>query len=107
MVNIALPVLDRDHPPRGEAAAVADAVHLVDDRRFRIARQQEIGVQRMRQPLGGLDRAVRRDQRLAHHLPAIDALPAILRAASTEKILFELLQVENFSSLSTADMRAP
>ena len=49
----------------------------------------------MRVPVLRLDRPVRSDQRLAHDLPAIDALPAVLRAASTEKILFELLQVEN------------
>src|SRR6516164_308759 len=44
-----LSVLDRDHAPRGEALAVADAVDLVDDRHLGVAGEQEIGVQRVRQ----------------------------------------------------------
>ena len=45
MAKIALPVLDRHHAAGGEAAAVADAVDLVDDRHLGIAAEQEIGVQ--------------------------------------------------------------
>ena len=41
-------VLARGDAPRGEALAVAHAVDVVDDRHLGIARQQEIGVQRMR-----------------------------------------------------------
>ena len=40
-------VLDRHRPPRREAAPVAHALHLVDERDRGIARQQEIGVHRM------------------------------------------------------------
>ena len=49
----------------------------------------------MRQPVLGFDRAVSRNQRLPHDLAAINALPAILRAASAEEIVFELFEVEN------------
>ena len=79
-----LPVLDRDHAPRGEALAVADAIHLVDDRHLRIAADQEVGVHRMRR--AALDGAARRDQRLPDHLAAEHALPAILRRAAAKQI---------------------
>ena len=73
-----LAVLDRHHAPGREAAAVANAVDLVDDGHRGIAGAQEIGVQRMRQ--AAVHRAMGRDQRLADHLAAEHALPADLRA---------------------------
>ena len=93
MEKIALAVLDRDHAPRGEALAVADAVDVVDDRHLRIAGQQEIGVQRMRRP--ALDGAGGGDQRLADHLAAEHALPADLRAAAAEQVHLELFEIED------------
>ena len=73
-----LPVLDRHHAAGGKAAAVADAVDIVDDRHRGIAGAQEIAVQGM----GGaaIDRAAGRDQRLTDHLPTEHALPAGLGA---------------------------
>ena len=44
-------VLDRHHPAGREAPAVADAVDLVEDRHGRIAGAQEVGVQRVHQPV--------------------------------------------------------
>ena len=47
--------------------------------------------------MGGaaLDGARRGNQRLADHLSAEDALPADLRAASAEEVVFERLEVEH------------
>jgi hypothetical protein len=90
-------VLDRHHAPRGKAAAVADAVDLVDDRHLGIAAEQKIRVQRMRRARRDvLDGAAGGDQRLADHLAAEHALPAVLRRAAAEQIELERLQVENF-----------
>ena len=89
-------VLDRHHPPRGEALAVADAVDLVDDRHLGIAAEQEIGVQRMRRPLRHvLDGAAGGDQRLADDLAAEHALPARLRRAAAEQVHLERLEIED------------
>src|SRR6516164_4432102 len=79
-----LPVLDRDHAPRGEALAVADAVDLVDDRHLGVAGEQEIGVQRVRRPARHVDGAAGGNKRLPDHLPAEHALPADLRRAAAE-----------------------
>ena len=100
-------MLDRDDAPRGEALAVADAVDLVDDRNLRIAAEQEIGVQRMRQRV--LDGAGGGDQRLADHLAAEHALPADLRARAAEQIDLELFEIEDArAGLGAAeDMETP
>src|SRR5205814_4912503 len=84
-----LAVLDRDHAPRGEALAIADAVDFVDDRHLGIAADQEIAVQRVRR--AAVHSAAGRDQRLTDHLPAEHALPAILWATAAKKIHFKLL----------------
>src|SRR5262249_53571809 len=86
------PVLDRDHPPRGEARAVADPVDVVQDRHLGIARPQEVGVERVRDP--PLDRAPCRHPRLPDHLPAEPPLPALPRAPSAEEVHLDLLQIE-------------
>ena len=88
-----LAVLDGDHPAGREAAAVADAVDLVDDGDCGIAGAQEIGMERMGQP--PLDGTARRDQRLADHLPAEYALPADLRAQAPVEVLLERLEIED------------
>ena len=64
-----LAVLDRGDAAYGEAAAVARAVDLVDDRRGDIAGAQEIGVQRMRAPRCQ-HRGLRGRERLTEHLSA-------------------------------------
>jgi hypothetical protein len=92
-------VLDGDDAARGEALAVADAIDLVDDRHFRVARQQEVGVQRMRRTLGDVERAAGGDQRLADHLAAEHALPRHLRRAPAEQVHLELLEIEDFQDV--------
>ena len=93
-----LAVLDGDDAPRGERAAVANAVDLVDDRHLGVARTHEIAVQRMHVAVG-LDRALRGDQRLGDHLPAEHALPVELGAAAAIEVVLELLEVENGKKL--------
>src|SRR5262245_28325792 len=89
-----LAVLCRDDATRREAAAVADPIHLVEDRPVPIAGPQEVGVQRMQATRFGTDRAVRSRNRLREHLTAEDVL-RVLRVATTKQIFFERLDVEH------------
>ena len=70
-----------------------NAVDLVDDRHGRVAAQHEVAMQRMDVAVG-LDGALRRHQRLADDLAAEHPLPARLRAAATEQVVFQRLEVE-------------
>ena len=90
--------LNRDHPARREALAVADAIDLVEDRHPRIAGAQEIGVQGVHQAIGG-DRAPGRDERLTRDLATEDADPALLRASAPEDVHVEFLEVEDLDQL--------
>ena len=72
-------------------AAVAKAIHLVDDRDLHIAGSQEVGVEGVHRSLHGLPR---RDEGLAGDLAAEDALPVLVRADAPEQVDFELLQIE-------------
>ncbi len=87
-------VLDRRHAPCREAAAVAHALDVVDDGVGGVAAEQKVGVQRM-DGARRVDRAHGGDQRLAEHLPAVDALPAVSRAHAAIEVLLELLEIEN------------
>ena len=93
-----LAVLDGDHPAGGEAAAVANPVDLVDDWQLGVAGPHEIAMQRMHVPVG-LHRALRGDERLGDGLAAEHALPVHLGTATTVKVVFQLLQVENGEKL--------
>src|SRR5690242_16119783 len=89
-------MLDCDDAARREAAAVTDAVNLVDDRHFWVAADQKIGVQGMWWPRRDvIDSAARRHQRLTKHLAAKHALPAGLRGAAAKQIHFQRLEVED------------
>jgi hypothetical protein len=92
-----LPVLDRRHPPRRETAAVAQPPDLVDDRHGRIARQDEIGVQRMRQAV--LHRPTGGDHRLADHLSAEHARPSAFRADAAEQVHLDRLEVQELQQV--------
>ena len=87
-----LAVLDRYDAAAGEAAAVAAAIHLVDDRRVEIAAAQEVRVQRVHE--APLDRAAGRHQRLAEHLSAEHLRAADVAALAAEQVLLEPLEVE-------------
>src|SRR6186997_3077092 len=54
-------MLTRGDATRREAFAVTDAVDVIDYRNFWIARQEEVGVHRVRRP-AGIDGAYRRDE---------------------------------------------
>ncbi len=71
-------VLDRHDTAGREAAAVADAIDLVQDRQGRVARAQEVGVERMHQAGVLVDRAGRSDERLPGHLAAEHALAVLV-----------------------------
>src|SRR6476660_9499266 len=92
-----LAMLDRNHAAGGKAAAIADAVDIVDDRHRRIPGPEEIGVERMSVTV--LDGATGGDQRLADHLAAEDTLPAHLRAHAAKQVLLERLDVEDRKKL--------
>ena len=93
-----LAALDRHDAAGGEAAALADAVDLVEDRHRGVAAEQEVGVQRVRRPARRYG-AARRHQRLRHHLPAEDPGPAHPRAHAPEQVLLQALQVEDVEKL--------
>ena len=80
-----LAMLDRKHAPRIETRTIAQTVDLIEDRHGRIARQHEIGMQRMRETIA-VDGPLRRHQRLADDLPAEDALPTDLRAVAAKQV---------------------
>src|SRR5262245_21942925 len=87
-------VLDRCHPPRAEAAAVAYLLYAVDDGDLGVATEQEIGMERM----GNARRfhgAHGSHQGLAENLPPKHALPGLLRAAATEEVNLQPLEVQN------------
>ena len=77
----------------GEAAAIADALDVVDDGPRGVAGEQEVPVQRVHRP-ARVDRARRRHQRLAQHLAAEDALPALVAAGAAEQVVLQRLEVE-------------
>ena len=99
-------MLDGNHAAGGKAAAIADAIDIVDDRHCRIAWAEEIGVERMSVTV--LDGAIGGDQRLADHLATEDTLPADLRAHAAKQVLLERLDVEDGKKLvESAPHEAP
>ena len=71
-------VLDRHDAPSAEAAPVPQPVDLVEDRHGRVARSQEVGVQRVDQADGVVDRAGGGDEGLPGDLAAEDTLAALV-----------------------------
>lgn len=90
-------MLNSHHATRAETLAVAAAIHFVQNGNFRIAGQQEIGVQRMTKP--AFDGAVGRNKRLSQHLSAENALRTVLRAGSEENVDFDRLEIEQLDQL--------
>ena len=86
-------VLNRGDPPGRIALAVAQPLNLVNDRNLRIPRQNEIAVQRMRQP--SFNRAASRHHRLSDHLTAEHPLPARLRAVAAEHVHLDRFEIED------------
>src|SRR5215831_10055464 len=93
-------MLDRGDAPGRVALAVAQPLDLVDDRNLRVARQDEIAMDRMRQP--PLDGAARRHHRLPDHLAAEHPLPARFRAAAAEQIYLERFEIEDADEVDQA-----
>ena len=80
-----------------KAAAVAAAVHLVDDRRVEVAAAQEIRVQRMHG--AALDGAARGHERLPEHLSAEHLRTADVAALAAEQVHLEPLELEHFQQV--------
>lgn len=91
-------VLTRCDATGRKAFAVTDAVDVIDDWNFWIARQQEVGVHRVRRA-AGIYGTYRRDESLADHLAAKDPLPADLRRTAAEQVHFERFEVENIEQV--------
>ena len=93
-----LAVLDRSHAPHREAAAIARAIDLVDDRMLDVACLEEICMQRMR-VARGFERRVRGRQCLAQHLPAEHVLGADVAALAAEQVVLEAFEREQVDQL--------
>ena len=91
-------VLAGDDAPGAERPAVAGRLGVVEDRDGRVAGPQEVGVQRVHDPVG-VDRAGRGDQGLAGDLPAEDPLQGRLRLAPAEDPVPDRLEVEQGEQL--------
>ena len=87
-----LAVLDGHDSPGRERAPVADAVHLVQDRRVGVAGPKEIRVQRV--DVAALDGPARRHQRLGGHLASEHPLPVLVGADPTEDVDLDGLDIE-------------
>src|SRR5204862_3547474 len=87
-------VLDGDDAASGERLAVSDAIDVVEDRDGRVARPQEVGVQRVDRAVLGIDRAGGGDERLARDLASEDALAVLVGAHAPEDVDLAALQIE-------------
>ena len=93
-----LAALASHHPAGGERAAVADRLHVVDDRQVDPSRQQEVGVQRVHHP-GDRHRTRGGDQRLGQHLAAEDPLQQGVGLSRPEQVDLDLLEIEQIDQL--------
>ena len=99
------PVLDGRHPAGGERLAVAGAIDLIEDRHGRIARTNEIAVQRVADTL--LDRAIGRQQRLADDQAAEDARPLLVRRQAAEQVHLDPLERQGLDQIFGFGHAAP
>ncbi len=84
-------------PASGKRPPVANSIHLVEDRDFRIARPEKVGVEGVHRafdpgPIG--DGATRRHQSLRGHLAAEDPQAILRRADATVEIHVQGFQIE-------------
>jgi len=93
-------MLDRGNTAGRIALTVAQPLDLVDDRNLRIARQDEIAMQRMGQ--AAFDGAACRHHRLSDHLPTEHPLPARLRAVAAKQVHLDRLEIENGNQVNQA-----
>ena len=93
-------VLDRSDPAGRVAFAVAQPLDFIDDWNLRIARKDEITVQRMRQP--AFDGAACRHHRLPDHLTAEHPLPAGFRAVAAKHVHLDRLEIEDGNQVTQA-----
>jgi hypothetical protein len=101
-------VLDRGHAAHREAAAVAGAVDLVDDRGLDVAGHQEVGVQRMRgsRLVELVERRLGRGQRLAQDLAAEHVSGADVAALAAEQVDLEPFEREQLQQVGESLVHA-
>ena len=87
-----LPVLDGGDPAGAKAVAVAQHLHIVDDRFLTVAGAQKVAVKRMHQTFNGHGLFCR-IQRLAHHLAAKNLAQSQVFALSTEQPFLNFFQI--------------
>ena len=85
-------MLNGHHPPRGERAAVADPVHLVEDGNGGISRPQEVSMEGVRST--DVDGAAGGHQRLCGNLTAEHPLAVLVGADPAEDIDLDRLEIE-------------
>lgn len=88
-----LAVLDGGDPAGGEGAAVAGAFHLVKHGGCDVARADEIGVQRVTDPVG--HRLVGRQQGLGDDKATEDAGEAVIGADAPEQVHLDRFEVQD------------
>jgi hypothetical protein len=93
-----LAALSRHHPASGEAAAVADAIHLVQDLGVHRTRSQKVGVQRVDEQLLRYGSRHRR-QRLGQHVAAEQPPPPEIGGLAHVPVLDHFLQLEHTHDL--------
>ena len=102
-VENGLPVLDGDDPTSPERSTVADPLDLVQDRNGRIARSQEVGVERVSS--AGFDRPVGSDEGLAGDLSTEDPLAALVGTLATEDVALDRFEVEQANEVVDHGLR--
>lgn len=89
-----LTVLDGHDPSGGETLSVANAIHVVEDRRCRVTRSQEVGVKGVDAPVSIIHGAGGCNESLSGDLSAEDPLAIFLGRAATKDVDFDDLQIE-------------
>ena len=85
-------MLDGNNAARGEGAAIARMVDLIDDRDVRVAGANEIGMHGMADTV--FNRLIGGHHRLSDHLPAENALRGFVRRYAAKQVDFEALHLQ-------------
>jgi hypothetical protein len=100
------PVLDAHHSAGGKRPAIADAIDLVEHRHRRIARPEEVGMERVDGPVL-IDGSGRGYERLARHLSAEDSLAILLRGHAAENVDFDRFEIEKIDEVVDIVLHQP
>lgn len=87
-------MLNRNHSSGGEAPTIPDSVDLIQNRQLRVARAQEVRVERVDVTIRLIDGASGSDQRLASDLSAEDPHTVFICRGTPENIHLDRFQIE-------------